>query len=79
MKEWKSTFPLDRKARNTYNEQDGFFIEATEKELNFDDEICICDRRRCFFAGLGHDGSIPGTAAEGARLQGCHAEMRHLL
>ena len=41
MKERKSTFPLDRKARNTYNEQDGFFIEATEKELNFDDEILV--------------------------------------
>ena len=52
MKERKSTFPLDRKARNTYNEQDGFFIEATEKELNFDDEICICDRRRCFLKGF---------------------------
>lgn len=29
--------------------------------------------------GKGTTGSIPGAAAEGARLQGCHAEMRHLL
>ena len=79
MKERKSTFPLDRKARNTYNEQDGFFIEATEKELNFDDEICICDRRRCFFAGQGYNGGIPGAAAEGTRLQGRDAKVRHLL